>query len=404
MSSSITAIVKPTHECNLACKYCYIDAAAEQGRMDAQTLEKMIMQLARLPGKERVHIIWHGGEPLLMGTEFYEEAVRMQKFYGKDRRFENGMQSNATLINDGVLEFCEKCGFDIGSSLDGPEEIHNLTRIYPGGNGSFKDVWKGLQKIKQRNAELIKKANGKRSNHLGGGAIVILNRLNIGKISEIYDFFKSQNMSPKINPLIKSGRAAENYGDLGIGPAEYGKALVRIFDRWFYETERGIDVDPLSTILGNLMTGKPVSCNFGESCRKSFISVGPNGDVYPCGRFDGVKDYWLGNLNRTELTALIDSPKHQTMMERNAPKSKACGSCSYAKICNGGCMHNAYMQKGDINDTDYYCTSYRILFKHLDRALRKELDKAAVSPEESERYKQITAAQQKPASEACAIK
>ena len=298
------------------------------------------------------------------------------------------MQSNAILVDEKILDFCERYGFDIGLSMDGPEEIHNLTRVYPGGKGSFQDVWRGIQMIRNRNEETRKRTEkGKKPQHLGGGVITILNRLNISRLDEIYDFFKANKMSIKINPLTRSGRATDNYEELGIGPAEYGKALIKLFNRWFYENEQGIDVDPLSTILGNLMTGKPVSCNFRESCRNGLVSIGPNGDVYPCGRFNGVKEYWLGNINTDRLTNILESKKHKVLAARSSETVKGCSACNYNRICNAGCMHDAYTQRGEINDKDYYCASYKILFRHLEKALNKELDKAEIMPEEAEKYR-----------------
>lgn len=409
MARSITAIIKPTHDCNLRCRYCYVEDNAERGSMDSATLENMTRKLMTLPDRDRIHFIWHGGEPLLMGLDFYKQAVGLQKKYGPDKRVENGMQSNATLVDEAVLDFCEEYDFNIGSSLDGPEEIHDLTRVYCDGQGScrgsFKDVWRGIQLIRARN-EAIKKRTpaGEKPKHLGGGAITILTRLNIDRLDDIYNFFKANKISPKINPLIKSGKARVGYEDLGIGPAEYGQALVKLFDRWFYEEESGIDVDPLSTILGNLMTGKPVSCSFGESCRNSFISVGPKGDVYPCGRFDGVREYWLGNINEQSLPTILESKTHKMMFDRGRETVTGCSSCEYGKICNAGCMHNAYMQRGQIGDKDYYCASYKILFKHLETALNLELDKAVVSSEEAEKYRVEMLAKQTKSGEVCVTK
>lgn len=385
MSKAITVIAKPTHACNLRCDYCYIEPGAETGRMDYKILEKMVSQLSALPGRDKVHYIWHGGEPLLMGLDFYREALQIQKFYAKGRNIENSMQSNATLIDDKVVDFCQENGFSIGSSLDGPQSINDRTRHYADGTGAFNDIWRGVQLLRERNRALREDykrsgSKGKRPEHLGGGVITILTRKNIAQLSEIYDFFKTNKMSIKINPLIKSGRAIDHMQDLGIDSVEYGQALIQLFDRWFYEDEEGIDVDPLSMILGNLMTGKPIGCNFSESCRDSFVSVGPQGDIYPCGRFDGVKEYWLGNVNTSTITEALASEKHGTMSARRLETVAACSGCKYGKICNSGCMHNAYMQRGQIGDKDFYCGSHQILFSHLEKALDVELAKAVVDP------------------------
>lgn len=380
--------MKPTHECNLACKYCYVEANAKQGRMSERTLQSTIEEVAKLV-KESIHFIWHGGEPLLMGLDFYRQAVDIQGTYFSDKDIKNSMQSNVTLVDEEVLDFCERYEFSIGSSMDGPEEIHNLTRVYSDGRGSFQDVWRGLQLIRQRNEKLRESARKKkkRPKSLGSGIITILTRKNIDRIDEIYDFFKIHRIPIKINPLIKSGKATDNYKELGIEPAEYGKVLIKLFNRWFYEKEQGIDVDPLSSILGNLMTAKPVGCEFRESCRDGFISIGPNGDIYPCGRFDGVKEYWLGNINADRLTDVLESKKHKALATRGSETVKDCSTCKYKRMCNAGCMHNAYMQRGEISDKDYYCASYKMLFRHLEKALDRELDRVEVIPEEVEKYR-----------------
>jgi uncharacterized protein len=391
MVDQISLIVKPTHRCNLSCKYCYIEESAESGDMSQRTLEKMIEQVGLLPHVKSVHFIWHGGEPLLMGLDFYRQVVDLQTKYLSGKYVKNGMQSNATLVNDETLSFCEKYDLDIGSSLDGPKEIHNLTRVYGNGKGSFDDVWRGIQMIQSRNEKIRKSTpKGKQPRHLGGGAITILTKHNLDRLEEVYDFFKTNNMGMKINPLIKSGKATGSYEELGIGPAEYGSALVSLFDRWFNEEERGIDVDPLSGIMNSLITKKPSSCNFGESCRNKFISIGPQGDVYPCGRFDGIREFWLGNLNEMSLFELIQSEKNQTLRKRTADTVEGCLSCEHKGICNAGCMHNAFMQRGNVNDKDYYCASYKLLFDHLTKTMNKELERAVLTSEEKEEYKRRT--------------
>ena len=367
--NSLSVIVKPTHDCNLACKYCYLGENAGEGRMNYETLKNMIQQLLTLPDRERIHFIWHGGEPLLMGRDFYEEAVRLQDKYRNNRVVENAIQTNGTLINDDILDFCEEHEFNVGSSIDGPKEIHDRVRVYPDEKGSFEDAWSGLMKVRERSKHL--RESGKKK-WPRGGAIAVLSKANIGEIERVYAFFRGNNITVKMNPLIKSGRAKEHH-DLAIGPLEYGTALVKVFDEWFNEENAGIDVEPLSMILGNLMTGKPVGCNFGDSCREGFISVGPKGEIYPCGRFDRVEEFRLGNVNEEGLQRALDLQEERIERE-NRSNSAGCRNCDYSNICNAGCMHSAFMRRGNPMDKDYYCASYRVLFKHLEKALDKELE------------------------------
>ena len=107
MSDLLTAIVKPTHNCNLACTYCYIDPNAEAGRMNTKTLVNMTNQLVNTSGKDRIRVIWHGGEPMLMGRDFYEEAIAIQKKSKKNKLIENSIQTNGTLIDEKFLDFLE---------------------------------------------------------------------------------------------------------------------------------------------------------------------------------------------------------------------------------------------------------------------------------------------------------
>lgn len=382
-SKSICAIVKPTHECNLACRYCYVEGCAEKGRMDSKTVETMLSKLLTMPDRERVTFIWHGGEPLLMGLDFYRHVGDVQRTLGKGKEIRNLIQTNCTLVTDAVLNFCEDNDFHIGSSMDGPREIHDLTRVYPNGAGSFDAVWRGVQMTRERNKLFRKRGKeGKQAGYLGGGVIVVLNRHNVDRLDEIYDFFRSHRIPIKVNPLIRSGRARLDYEDLSIGPAEYGQALVKLFDRWFTEPETSIDVDPLSDILGDLMTGVPTGCSSGKTCRDGFISIGPNGDIYPCGRFDGIAEYHLGNIREADITEVMNGGRNAVMARRGTRDvDPSCESCKYRSLCNSGCMHNGYTQAGNVLDKDFYCPSYKMLFRHLETALDMELSKAAVSDE-----------------------
>jgi uncharacterized protein len=362
--NTLTVIVKPTNQCNLSCKYCYAKKENPES-MDDRTLENLTRQLS-VSDKDGFSIIWHGGEPLLMGLDFFRRALELQKFYGKDKYFRNSLQTNATLIDDKVLDFCEEKGVSIGTSLDGPEPINDETRVYPDGSGTFRNIYRGIELIRERNKGL----HGKM---IGGGAIVVLNRRNIGRIDEIFDFFRREKIHMKVNPLVKSGNTPN---DLGISPQEYGNALVQLFDRWFYQTEFTISVEPLNEILGNLLTENPISCNFGTGCKDRILSIGSNGDVYPCGRFDGVNEFRIGNINEDNLMEIL-MKKQQNPYSRDS-KQASCKKCDYQKICNGGCMYSGYMKRGEIEDKDFYCPSYKILFSHLSKALKSELEKSGI--------------------------
>jgi uncharacterized protein len=379
-----TAIVKPTHDCNLACKYCYVPENAEQGTMDDKALANTIEKFTLFNGKERhdgnkieSHFIWHGGEPLLMGLPFFQKVVEIEKPL-RDAGYciTNGIQSNGTLINEDFLDFLEEQNdFNVGLSLDGPQEMHDAIRPYNDGSGSFKDVYRTVKLFQKRNEKL--KKEGKKI-YLGGGVICILNRLNIDRIEELYKFFHEENISVKVNPLIKSGRAVPIYKDISINPKEFGEAMIKLFEIWFYDHKQRIDIDPFDLLMGNIMTKVPHGCQYGESCQNHFISIGPTGAVYPCGRFDGTPEFYLGNINEQSIEEINKHPVKEQFKKRSYETVKGCEPCEYKDICNSGCAHNAYMIRGNIMDRDYYCAGEKMLFKHIEDALHKELKKAEV--------------------------
>ncbi len=382
MFVTLTAIVKPTHDCNLACKYCYVSDTAEQGMMNDVTLANAIEKTTVYNGRERpdgskieTHFIWHGGEPLIAGIRFFQKIAEIERpLKESGYSISNGIQSNGTLVDETFLDFCdEQHDFHIGLSLDGPQHLHDAMRSYKIGGGSFNDVYRAAKLIQQRSLRKKKVDAG-----TGGGAICILNRANADKIDEVYRFFHGEGLNLKVNPLIRSGRAIPAYDELAITPQEYGRAMARLFDLWFYDPEQRISIDPFDTVMGNVLTRVPRGCSYNGMCQKSFISIGPTGAAYPCGRFDGLPDFYLGSINEDDMKDIDNSAIRTGLRQRGHETVRGCAPCEYKDICNAGCMHNGYMQRGDPLDRDYYCAGERMLFGHITGALHMELSKAEI--------------------------
>ena len=358
----LTAIVKPTHDCNLRCEYCYIEENAERGRMSSKTLLNTLDQVSEASGDEEAHFIWHGGEPLLMGLEFFKEiATLSDKLRKKGKEISNSIQTNGTLVTEELLDFIEaKKDFYLGFSLDGSQEINDKTRVYANGKGAFNEIFAGIKRARNRKGSV------------GSGVITVVNQRNLPHLEEIYDFFNQERINLKLNPVID---AADK--KFGISPKEYASAMNQLFDRWI-EDYNAIDVDPFTQIMGNFMTGRPSGCNYSKSCQENFISIGPQGDIYPCGRFDGLTNYWMGNINNPRgLAGALNSDIRKNLQSRSEEKLTECKSCDYVPICNGGCPHNALIG-GDINKKDPYCSAYKTIFKHIEEKVHEELTKAEV--------------------------
>lgn len=362
---SVTVIAKPTHSCNLNCGYCYIDENAENSRMDSETLERLVEQTIEVAGEEgRAHFLWHGGEPLLMGMRFYEEVLELQGKHKGTTRIVNSIQTNGTLLTEDFAKFFKEHKFGVGLSLDGPSEMQDEIRPYKSKKGSFDDVLRGVN---------IAKEYG-----IGGGVIIVVNQKNKDRLAEVYDFLKKEKINGKLNPLIRSGKAIHNFNDLGITAIEYGKAMNDLFDIWIGEDELQVSLDPFDQLISSIVMGVPMGCSHSESCQNNFYSVGPEGDVYPCGRFDGDLKWRLGNINDSQLKLILEGERRKELLSRTPDVVEGCSDCEYVPLCNSGCLHNAYMVEGNINDRDYYCTAYKMMFGHIAKKLHEEFKKAEV--------------------------
>ena len=363
-----TAIVKVTNGCNLACEYCYAGGATGSDKMPLDLAEKFLVQFGEMIYPKRPSIIWHGGEPLIMGIDFYENIAWMQSWLKKTKNltFDNSIQTNGTLVTPDWINFCKINNWDIGFSLDGPDKVNGLTRKYPSGNNAFKQIFRGI--------ELSKEAG------ISNGAIVVLNKANLPYLDEIYDFFRTKKMGLKLNPLIHSGNTLCNLNELGLKPKEFGQAMIYLFDRYFYEGNYPREIEPFDSFIGNISTGNNNgTCSFSENCQQSFFSINYSGEIYPCGRFDNANSFLFGDMKEKGLKEILEkSVVRKKLLKRNSTYLNDCKNCDFRKLCNSGCLNNAYMIKGDVFRKDYYCDAYKMLFIHISESIDKELEKARI--------------------------
>jgi len=374
----IAVIAIVTNSCNLGCHYCYADQSAEKGIMDLKTLENMITKIALYNnGQSNTKFIWHGGEPLLAGLNFYQDAMTIQnKFPGC--AFKNNIQTNGTLINQDLLDLFKVNNFYVGISLDGDAAAHNRNRPYKNGKNSFEDVFNNLLKVKE--------------NNIPTSIICVVNKTTEKHYIQILNFFKEHSINVKFNPQFPSGRASEN-PDLGLSSVEFGNLMITIFDKWFYDdTNPVIDIKPFSEIIGNLFEYKnnqhkriiPFDCTFRNDCANSFLTVDPGGNVYTCGRFAGNPHFCMGNINSNSIEEMLKQKPVEIFQERSIRVHQDCADCSYLAICNSGCPEFAYAFTGDVLEKDGYCQGYKMLFSHIEKSIMNELWDGLANPQESQ--------------------
>jgi len=364
-------IMKSTDICNYACHYCYVEKHCALPRMPIETAKMTINKvLAYVNPGRKVNFIWHGGEPLLSGKDFFVEVADFCDTF-HENPIENCIQTNGSLLDRDFLSFCRARGFLVSVSIDGPASIHDIHRQTPQGQGTFADTLRAL--------DLVREAG------LTPGCVCVLNKANIRHIDELYWFFSTNKINVRINPVVRSGRAIAAYNELAISALEYGQAMCRMFDLWFQDNYV-IQIEPLYTILGNFISPVVWGCDYHGRCLESIISVNPDGSIYPCGRFAGLEEFRLGNvLEDSDLQNLFSTDLFRRLTHRSVATVSGCANCAFAEICNAGCMITAYMARQSVSDHDYYCEGRRMLFAHIASQLKTHLDSISVAQQATNR-------------------
>jgi uncharacterized protein len=321
--------------------------------MDISTLEVVLNRIYE-NDKERKKskIIWHGGEPSLMGMAFYRKVITLQLKY-KGHYFENAVQTNCAMHKKDVIDFWIDNGFKIGVSLDGQEFIHSKTRVYKNGKSSFPYVMGNIEYLKSRDVKF--------------GLISVINSYSVHDPLSYYKFIK--DISPnsvRVNPLIPIGNAIE-HDNIHVTPHQYGSFLINLFDAWINDDKFYFMIEPLSDMLQALITKKSRSCAFLNDCTNFFVGIDPHGNISPCGRLSK-DDFFFGNVMNLSISEALNSKTAERFRINSSQRLNECNSCNLLAICNGGCFSNAILL-GNLSNTipskDYYCESYKMIYEHM---------------------------------------
>lgn len=344
--------------CNLACDYCYL-TEKKPGLMDLSLAKDTIQQVMdRNDPSKATNIFWHGAEPLLAGIEYYREICTWtrQKF-GQDMVCHH-IQTNGTLLNDEWFDLFIQEHITTGVSLDGTRAIHDSHRKTVRGQGSFDLVFNNIRKAREKK--------------LYFDALVVINRSTLGHEDELFDFFFENYIEFGFEPIVMD--RAYQVENLTITPQEYGQSAIRLFDRWFFQPEPRLKtVLPLYDFMMAVLQGGNTRCTFSPACGRNYITVDPNGMVYPCVRFGEEPGFVFGNLKSDSLEQILASKARSEFLKPRTASIPACQGCEWNQICNSGCPHNAYSAFGSTGERDPFCASYKILFEHVSRRVNDAL-------------------------------
>jgi uncharacterized protein len=363
-------LAKPTGAiCNLDCAYCFfLDKEllypGSHFRMRDEVLEQYIRQLIEAHQTNHVNIAWQGGEPTIMGLDFYRKAMDLaEKYRRPGMTFLNTMQTNGTLLDDEWGEFFKEHNFLIGISIDGPRELHDFYRVDKGGKPTFDKVMRGLRLLQKHGVEY--------------NILTTVNRVNADYPLEVYRFLRDEagtdwmQFIPVVERINADGRTLYQEGttvsERSVLPEQFGRFLSGIFDEWVHHDVGRIYIQTFEAAIRNWV-GMPSSgmCVFNETCGLG-LAIEHNGDLYACDHFVE-PDYLLGNIQQEHMIELVASPGQQKFgQDKRDTLPKYCLDCDVRFACHGECPKNRFIETPDGEPgLNYLCVGFKHFFHHID--------------------------------------
>jgi len=381
-------LAKPTGAvCNLDCTYCFFLSKellypGSRFRMADDLLEAYLRQLIEAQaGAPEVVVAWQGGEPTMMGLEFFRRSVELAGRYRQSgQQITYTIQTNGTLLDDGWAAFFKQHGFLVGLSIDGPRELHDAYRVDKGGKGSFDRVMRGLAALQRHGVDW--------------NALTTVHAANQDRGREVYAFLKDQcgarfmqfipiieRATEQTLPIANAGwgqrvRGRPLYTQQGnlvtgrsVSPGGYGRFLIDIFEDWVRADIGEVYVQMFDVALANWYRQPPGLCVHSETCGLA-LALEHTGDLYSCDHYVEPA-YRLGNIGQTHLLDLVASPRQAEFGRAKRDTLPGyCLDCDVRFACHGGCPKDRFTATPDGEPgLHYLCPSYKAFFGHIRPAM-----------------------------------
>lgn len=373
--SAFHVLAKPIGPiCNMDCTYCFylekenLYPTQNNWAMNDEVLENFVKQYIEAQQIQTINFTWQGGEPTLLGLDFFKKTIALQKKYSNGKTVSNSFQTNGILLNDDWCEFFIENNFLIGLSIDGPEDIQNKYRYFKGGQPSFEKVIKSIDLLKKHKVEF--------------NTLTCVNKYNSYYALETYNFLKeagsgfmqfipiverksnsSENNLILISPNSKSEATVTEWS---VEPMKYGKFLTEIFDEWVRKDVGKYFVQMFDVALESWYGAPQSLCVFNETCG-SAMAIEHTGDLYSCDHYVYPENK-LGNIVGENITKLVTKIEQQKFGEdKKSLLPKYCLECDVRFACNGECPKNRFIKTPDGEDgLNYLCEGYKYFFNHVD--------------------------------------
>jgi uncharacterized protein len=381
-------LAKPTGPiCNLDCEYCFFLSKemlypGDRFRMADEMLETYIKQLLESHKTPDVMVAWQGGEPTMMGLDFFRRSVELVDEHKKPgQQISYTIQTNGTRLNDDWALFFKENNFLVGLSVDGTKPLHDAYRVDKRGLGSFDRVMEGFKILEARDVDV--------------NVLCTIHAKNADHPLEVYRFFRDdmgvkfmqfipivERVTETLLPLANLGWSTErddrplylqeghHVTDRSVEPEAFGRFLTTIFDEWLQNDVGDVYVQHFDVALANWYGEPSGLCVFSETCGLA-VALEHNGDLYSCDHYVE-PGYLLGNINDTPMIELIASDKQVAFGQaKRDDLPEFCRSCEVRFACHGGCPKNRFTKTPDGEDgLNYLCAGYKIFFNHINEPMQ----------------------------------
>lgn len=346
-------LIKPASgDCNLACGYCfYRDTVSlypdARLRMSGERAEALIREMLRYRFPETV-FSWQGGEPTLMGLDFFSHVAECQIRHGRPGQVVgNALQTNGLLLNREWVRFLARYRFLVGLSLDGPREVHDRYRRSPGGEGSFDRVMAA--------AELLA-AEGAAFNILS-----VVSRAAQDRATEIYRFFRSQGFDHlHFIPCLETDPATGRIASFSATPDGLTRFFGELSGLRRAEGRTAAAERNMDAFLRLRREGRAGLCTLDGACG-DYLVLEHNGDIFPCDFFVG-KEWRLGNMDEGRLADFFEHPLMRRFSEARGWVPRECRACDLGRSCRGGCLKDRLPDRAAAPGKSHFCKAVKKLY------------------------------------------
>lgn len=355
--------------CNLRCAYCFylekdhLYPGERSFRMSDETLESFIRQYIEAQEVPEVSFAWQGGEPTLLGIEFFRRVVELQrKYLPPGMRLINALQTNGTLLDAEWCRFLRENNFLVGISIDGPRELHDHFRQDAKGGPSFEHTLRGLRLMREHGVEF--------------NVLCVVNRVNSQHPLECYRFFKEEGVRfiqfiPIVErlaeeaPCLGAAPSTRDVSEASVLPEEYGRFLCEIYDEWVRNDVGKVYIQTFEVAFSAWLGHRAGLCAFEPTCGTA-LALEHNGDLYSCDHYV-YPEYYLGNVMEQPLVELVESTfQREFGTSKRDALPRVCRECEVRFLCNGCCPKNRFLRTpAGEEGLNYLCAGLKRFFTHI---------------------------------------